>query len=49
LNKSHTEAYEVLDHYGNGVYYTGVYEIDDLKSGSYVAVVDTPQGYIRNF
>jgi hypothetical protein len=38
-----------LDYHGNGVDYTGEFEIFDLKSGAYVAVVDTPVGYIRNF
>lgn len=49
LNRTRGDAYEVIDYYGNGVYYTGDYEIYDLKTGSYVAVVDTPKGFIRNF
>lgn len=39
----------MIEHSGGGIYYTGDFEIYDLKSGSYVAVIDTPIGFIRNF
>lgn len=49
LNRTLYDAYEVLDHYGNGIYYTGMFDVYDLKSGPYVAVIDTPAAYIKNF
>lgn len=49
MNKSKGDPYEVLEIYGNGVYDSGNFELYDLKSGPYVAVVDTPIGFIRNF
>lgn len=48
-SSSSLDAYEVLDQYGNGVYYTGYYELYDLKAGPYVAVVDAHPDFLRNF
>lgn len=49
MNRTKGAPYEVLTINGNGVYYSGLYELYDLKSGSYVAVVDPPVGFIKNF
>ena len=47
-NRSSWTPYERLDFYGNGEYYTGYFQLYDLKAGSYVAVVES-EGYIKNF
>lgn len=40
--------YETLDIHGNGDYYTGYYELYDLKTGANVAVVDA-EHYSNNW
>lgn len=47
-NKSSWTPYENLNYYGNGEYYTGFFELYDLKAGPYIAVAEAP-GYIKNF
>ena len=49
LNKTKGEPYEVIEQYGNGLFYTGDFELYYLKSGAYVAVIDPPIGFIKNF
>lgn len=48
LNSSALTPYETIDYIGNGDYYTGFYELSDLPTGAYVAIVES-QGYIKNF
>lgn len=47
-NISQSAPYEQLDFLGNGDYYTGFYELYDLKSGVHVAVAEATN-YINNF
>ena len=43
-----SSPYEKLDITGTGEYYTGFFELYDLKSGVYTAVIDA-DNYIKNF
>ena len=50
LDRTRDNAIEVLQYHGNGgQYQTGNFEFYDLKAGAYVAVFDTPLGYVKNF
>ena len=48
FSQNYTAPNEKLDVFGNGDYYTGFYELYDLQSGAYSAVVEST-GYIKNF
>lgn len=41
LNNTALTPYETLDYFGNGEYYTGYYELYDLPTGAYVAIVES--------
>jgi len=48
LNSTALTPYETIDYIGNGDYYTGFYELFDLPTGAYVAIVES-LGYVKNF